>query len=138
MSRKKKSSKLGTIIGTVVVIALICGCIWLITANRLFGSYKSEAAGSLFGMNYSLGSVEYTFSGLNTVTIETEMTLFGTRRTSEVAKYKIHDNEITFTFTEEKKTDDGKTEKVDKDYTYSFYRGKDSIKIDNTEYKKVK
>jgi hypothetical protein len=104
----------------------------------VFGSYKSEAAGKLFGQNFSLGSVTYTFSGLNKVEIQTEVTILGSSTSTQVGKYSIKDNEITFTFTEEKKNDEGKTEKVDKSYTYSFYKGKGTIKIDNTEYKKVK
>ena len=121
----------------IVIAAIIC-CVLFITSTRVFGSYKSEAAGSLFGMNYSLGSVTYTFSGLNKVSVQTEVTILGSSTSTQEGKYKIKDNQITFTFTEEKKKDDGSVEKVDKDYTYSFYKGKDTIKIDNTEYKKVK
>jgi hypothetical protein len=138
MAKSKKSSSLGAIVGTVIVIAAIICCVLFITSTRVFGSYKSEAAGSLFGMNYSLGSVTYTFSGLNKVSVETEVTILGSSTSTQEGKYKIKDNRITFTFTEEKKKDDGSVEKVDKDYTYSFYKGKDTIKIDNTEYKKVK
>jgi hypothetical protein len=138
MAKSKKSSSLGAIVGTVIVIAAIICCVLFITSTRVFGSYKSEAAGSLFGMNYSLGSVTYTFSGLNKVSVETEVTILGSSTSTQEGKYKIKDNQITFTFTEEKKKDDGSVEKVDKDYTYSFYKGKDTIKIDNTEYKKVK
>ncbi len=138
MAKSKKSSSLGAIVGTVIVIAAIICCVLFITSTRVFGSYKSEAAGSLFGMNYSLGSVTYTFSGLNKVSVQTEVTILGSSTSTQEGKYKIKDNQITFTFTEEKKKDDGSVEKVDKDYTYSFYKGKDTIKIDNTEYKKVK
>lgn len=138
MAKKKQKSSLGTIICTVFVLAVICAAFWYINSTRVFGSYKSEASGSIFGMDYSLGSSTYTFSGLNKVTVETEVTLIGSAKDTQVATYKIKDNQITFTFTEEKKGEDGKTEKVSKDYTYSFYKGKDSIKIDNTEYKKVK
>jgi hypothetical protein len=137
MARKKKSF-LGSLIGCVVFIALIVVCTLYITSTRVFGSYKSEAAGKLFGQNFSLGSVTYTFSGLNKVEIQTEVTILGSSTSTQVGKYSIKDNEITFTFTEEKKNDEGKTEKVDKSYTYSFYKGKGTIKIDNTEYKKVK
>lgn len=138
MAKSKKGSSLGAIVGTVIVIAAIICCVLFITSTRVFGSYKSEAAGSLFGMNYSLGSVTYTFSGLNKVSVQTEVTILGSSTSTQEGKYKIKDNQITFTFTEEKKKDDGSVEKVDKDYTYSFYKGKDTIKIDNTEYKKVK
>ena len=138
MAKSKKGSNLGAIVGTVIVIAAIICCVLFITSTRVFGSYKSEAAGSLFGMNYSLGSVTYTFSGLNKVSVQTEVTILGSSTSTQEGKYKIKDNQITFTFTEEKKKDDGSVEKVDKDYTYSFYKGKDTIKIDNTEYKKVK
>ncbi|MCR5585575.1 MAG: hypothetical protein K6F63_09105 [Lachnospiraceae bacterium] len=106
--------------------------------QRSWGSYKSEAAGSLFGQNFSLGSVTYTFSGLNKVEIESEVTIFGSSKSTQVGKYKIKDNEITFTFKEEKKQDDGTTKEVDKDYTYKFSKGKDQIEINDTVYKKVK
>ncbi len=133
MARKKKSF-LGSIIGCVVFIALIVVCTLYITSTRVFGSYKSEAGSSTLG-----GSTTYTFSGFNKVSITGEMSILGFSNSStQEGKYSIKDNEITFTFTEEKKNDEGKTEKVDKSYTYSFYKGKGTIKIDNTEYKKVK
>ncbi|MCR5584883.1 MAG: hypothetical protein K6F63_05535 [Lachnospiraceae bacterium] len=138
MAKKKKGSNLGTIIGTLVVVAIIIVCVWFITSTRLFGSYKSEAAGSMFGMNYSLGSVTYTFSGLNKVEIESEVTIFGSSKSTQVGTYKIKDNEIIFTFKEEEKQDDGSTKEVSKDYAYKFSKGKDLIEINDTEYKKVK
>ncbi len=134
MSRKKSKSSLGTIISTVVVLAAIGACVWFVMTTRVFGTYKSEIGSQTLG-----GSTTYVFSGLNKVSITVEGSVLGFSRSgTQVGKYKIKDNQITFTFTEEKKTDDGKTEKVSSDYTYSFYRGKDTIKIDNTEYKKVK
>ncbi len=138
MSKKKKGSNFGAIVGTLVVVAIILVCVIFITSTRLFGSYKSEAAGSLFGQNYSLGSVTYTFSGLNNVSIETEVTIFGSSKSAQEGKYKIKDNEIIFTFTEEEKQDDGSVKKVSKDYSYKFSKGKDLIEINDVEYKKVK
>ncbi len=133
MAKQKKSS-LGSLIGGVVLIALIVVCILYISNTRVFGTYKSEAGGSTLG-----GSTTYTFSGLNKVSITGEMSILGFSSSStQEGTYKIKDNEITFTFVEEKKTDNGKNEKVTKDYTYSFYKGKGTIKINNTEYKKSK
>ena len=133
MARKKKGG-LTSLIGGVVLIALIVVCILYIANTRLFGTYKFEAGSNVLG-----GSTTYTFSGLNKVSITSSGSVLGFSSSgTEEATYKIKDNQITFTFTEEKKNDDGKTEKVSKDYTYSFYKGKDTIKIDNTEYKKVK
>ncbi len=138
MTKSKKSSSLGAMIGVVLTLAVIVCCTACSLPKRLSGSYKSEAAGSMFGMDYSLGSVTYTFSGSNKVSMETEVTILGSSKTTKEGTYEIEGNEITFTFPEEKKKDDGTTETVDKSYTYSFYKGEDTIKIDNTEYTKVK
>ena len=128
MARKKKSS-LGSLICGVVVIALIVVCVLYIANTRVFGSYKSEA--SVMGIG---GSVTYTFSGINTVTEQTEVTIIGKSTTSRTGSYSIKDNTITFKFKE--KNDNGET--TTKENTYEFYKGKDTLKIAGVEYKKVK
>ncbi len=134
MDKKRKYGRLLSVICTVAVLAMVIGC----GTIRLSGSYKNEMAGNAFGIDYSLGSMTYTFSGLNKVKIENEVTLIGSQKTSREGTYEIADNKITFTFTEEVTNDDGTVEKKEETETHSFYKGEDTIKIDDVEFTKVK
>ena len=134
MNKKRNHGRLLSVICAIIALSFVIGC----GTTRLSGSYKSEMAGTAFGIDYSLGSTTYTFSGLNKVSIQNELTLIGSQKTTKEGTYKIADNKITFTFTEEVTNDDGTSETKEKTETHSFYKGEDTIKIDDIEFKKVK
>ena len=134
MARKKKGSNLGTLIVAIVVVAALAFGCWKFMSVRVFGSYEISGGGSLLS-----GKQTYTFSGINKVSIDGEASILGfSNSTTQEGTYKISGNEITFTFKEKVTDKDGNTTENKTEKTYSFYRGKDTIKINDVEYKKVK
>ena len=107
-----------------VVLLVVMLCTMLASCSTFTGEYQASALGV---------TTTYKFGLFGSVTITTEASILGAVTKTEIeGKYKVEDDQITFTF-------DSEDEEEAKEYsgTFTFEKLEDGIKIGLITYQKV-